>query len=224
MSGEIKRPLKDIQNTINEFMLILEGLTTKSEIAGSIRRKKELIGDVDIVVIAKPGLDDALTSILTGTSGINGTWQIIGTFKDIKVNVLKSTEKTWGAAMLHTTGSLEFNVVLRAHAKNRGMRLNQHGLFEGETCVSSETEEGILDYLGFEYVPPEARGDTQLRSKFAEGMEKVFNSKGEFYLVGKSNGKWKCSCKGFMFRKHCRHIDIAIDRISKQDSPKEAYK
>ena len=130
--------------------------------AGSLRRMRETIGDIDILVTAKnssvaidhfvkmPGVSKIMAKGSTKASIIFGDMQI-------DLRVLKDRE--YGSALLYFTGSKDHNVGLRKVAIAKGMKLSEYGLFRGTKLVASRTEEEIYKALGLRYIEPEMRKD-----------------------------------------------------------------
>jgi DNA polymerase (family 10) len=111
--------------------------------AGSLRRMKDTIGDIDIADVIAAG--DKKTSIRT-TSGIQVDLRVV-------------PAESWGAAMQYFTGSKEHNVAIREMAVKKGWKLSEYGLFEGERVIAAESEEDIYAALGMRFVPPPMRED-----------------------------------------------------------------
>jgi DNA polymerase (family 10) len=147
-------------NSLKQYLL-KTGLVIRCEIAGSIRRKKEIVKDIDILattndpqklmeifveydktrdVIAK---GDTKTSI-TLESGIN-----------TDLRVVKDEEYPY--ALHHFTGSKEHNTAMRHRAKRMGIKMNEYGLFKGDTLIKCHDEEEIFRKLNLSYIPPEIR-------------------------------------------------------------------
>jgi DNA polymerase (family X) len=136
----------------------------KVEAAGSLRRGRDTIGDLDILVTG-PQAAETLKLI---TSHIK-VQEILGqggnkasvTFglDRLQVDVRALPHESFGAAMQYFTGSKEHNVALRTVAVKQGLTLNEYGLFtiEGNQRVAGETEEEIYQRLGYQWVPPELR-------------------------------------------------------------------
>ena len=133
------------------------------DIAGSLRRMKETIGDVDILALSNhpnevmdyftqyPDVDRVLLKGVTKTSVmLNDNLQV-----DLRV----VKKESYGAALQYFTGSKEHNVSMRSLAIKKGYKLNEYGLFDKETeeYVVGETEEEIYHKLGLEYIEPELR-------------------------------------------------------------------
>lgn len=132
--------------------------------AGSVRRGKETVGDVDLLVC---GGDPAevlgrfvkhprVTEVLA--HGGNKASAKVG-LEGLQVDVRVLPRASYGAAMQYFTGSKVHNVALRTRAIKQGLTLNEYGLFkiEGEERVAGETEEEIYRALGLDWVPPEMR-------------------------------------------------------------------
>ncbi len=134
------------------------------EAAGSLRRGRETIGDLDLLVTG-PNATAALEHIVHHPKsqevlGLGGNKASV-TFgvERLQVDVRALPHESFGAAMQYFTGSKEHNVNLRTQAIKQGLTLNEYGLFtlEGNKRVAGETEEGIYQKLGYAWIPPEMR-------------------------------------------------------------------
>ena len=132
--------------------------------AGSLRRGKETVGDVDILV-AGPRAKEALEVFITNPRVVEvlgrGEGKASARFgmEGVQVDVRAVPLESYGAAMQYFTGSKEHNVALRQRALKLGLTLNEYGLFRLETNerVAGETEAGIYESLGLAFIPPEMR-------------------------------------------------------------------
>lgn len=133
------------------------------EICGSIRRRKEVIRDMDILVAG--GDREALSLAFTTLTGIEEIY-LTGDTKtsvrlisgiDADLRIVEPQEFPF--ALMYFTGSKEHNVRLRGIAKKRNLKLNEYGLFHGANPVSADSEEHIYHRLGLDYVAPELRED-----------------------------------------------------------------
>jgi DNA polymerase (family 10) len=129
--------------------------------AGSLRRGRETVGDLDLLVT---GRDPASTAHhfanFPGIAAIlaKGEDKVSVKLKnDLQVDVRLLERSAYGAALQYFTGSKEHNVALRDRAKRHGWKLNEYGLFEGEKILTSRTEEEIYAKLGLPWIPPELR-------------------------------------------------------------------
>ena len=132
-------------------------------IAGSLRRMKETIGDVDILAssnhpnivmeyfIKYPNVDRVLLKGSTKTSVI--------LHDNLQVDLRVVKKESFGSALQYFTGSKEHNVAMRSLAIKKGFKLNEYGLFdkETETYIAGKTEEEIYNKLGLDYIEPELR-------------------------------------------------------------------
>ena len=134
------------------------------EAAGSLRRGRETIGDLDILVTGA-GAGAALGLIVAHPKtqellgqGANKASVSYG-LERLQVDVRALPHESFGAAMQYFTGSKEHNVVLRTNAIKQGLTLNEYGLFtlESNERVGGETENEIYQRLGYAWVPPELR-------------------------------------------------------------------
>jgi DNA polymerase (family X) len=149
---------------IVERMRELPGVT-HAEIAGSLRRFSETIGDVDIVVAAANAgpVMDALVSlpVVERVLGRGDSKTSVVTHRGTQVDLRVVDQKQLGAALLYFTGSKGHNIKLRQLALGRGLTLNEYALseIEGGRVVASETEAEIYAALGLPWIPPMLRED-----------------------------------------------------------------
>lgn len=138
-----------------------QGGVVKAELAGSIRRQEETIGDLDFLVVSKNpektikwfcGQKNVRKVVASGTTKASVVLDI-GMNADLRVLPLNQ----WGSAMQYFTGSKEHNVSIRQLAINKGYKLSEYGLFKKDKCVASKTESSIYKKLGLSYIPPELR-------------------------------------------------------------------
>ncbi len=134
-------------------------------VAGSLRRGKETIGDIDILVggdrpsevmdafVSYPEVHEVLMRGPTKSSVILE--------RGLQVDLRAVEAKSYGAALQYFTGSKEHNVSLRRIAAEKGFKLNEYGLFERDSgkLVAGGTEEEVYGALGLGYIPPELRED-----------------------------------------------------------------
>jgi len=132
--------------------------------AGSLRRGKETVGDLDLLV-AGPGAQQALEKFPAHpgirevlAQGPNKASARIG-IEGLQVDVRAVPLESYGAAMQYFTGSKEHNIALRSRAQRMGLTLNEYGLFrvEDDRRVAGATEEEIYAALGLDWIAPELR-------------------------------------------------------------------
>lgn len=129
--------------------------------AGSLRRGRETVGDLDLLVTGHnhagiadhfaryPGIAQLLAK---GEDKVS-----IKLGNDLQVDVRLLERESYGAALQYFTGSKEHNVALRERAKKHGWKLNEYGLFQGEEALARQTEEEIYAKLDLPWIPPELR-------------------------------------------------------------------
>lgn len=143
---------------------ILPGVTSTS-VAGSIRRMKETVGDIDVLVAAEdgPAVMSAVHAlpIVTGVIASGPTKTSVMTTSGRQADVRVVSPEVWGAALQYFTGSAEHNVHLREIAKARGLKVSEYGVFrveDGERLAAASEAE-VYAALGMALVPPEVRED-----------------------------------------------------------------
>jgi DNA polymerase (family 10) len=133
------------------------------EVAGSYRRRKETVGDIDILAISPDGRE--VIDHFTRYAGVREVMMqgetrstvILGSGLQVDLRVVP--RKNYGAALLYFTGSKPHNLHLRMMAIERGWKNNEYGLFNGDKTVACETEEDMYRALGLPWIPPELRED-----------------------------------------------------------------
>ncbi len=145
-----------------ELVDALTPLTERCSYAGSLRRWRETIGDIDILaattepapVVAR-FIEHATEVVVSGP-----TKTTIRTASGLSADLRVIEPDVWGAAQQYFTGSQAHNVAVRALAVRGGMKLSEYGLFRGEELIVSRTEEEVYAALGMQWVPPPMREDT----------------------------------------------------------------
>lgn len=133
-------------------------------VAGSYRRWKETVGDLDILVTAAADskvsdafiAHEAVERVLShGETRASVVLRHTGLQVDLRVVPAES----FGAALHYFTGSRAHNIALRRMARDQGLKVNEYGLFQGEECLAGETEESLYGYFGMPWITPELRED-----------------------------------------------------------------
>jgi DNA polymerase (family 10) len=133
----------------------------QAELAGSFRRRKETVGDLDLLVTGGDAeqvmkaftTHDTVADVL----GHGDTKSSVRLNNGLQVDLRVVPEESFGAAMMYFTGSKEHNIELRKLAIEKGWSLNEYGLTKGEKTIAARTEEEVYRALGLAYVPPELR-------------------------------------------------------------------
>ena len=131
--------------------------------AGSLRRARETVGDIDLLATATDGA--AVARYFTAYPEIGeireaGETRVSVLLKSgLQVDLRVVPPQSYGAALLYFTGSKAHNIRLRNLAIDRGLKLNEYGLFRGRGAVASQTEESVYAALGLPWIPAELRED-----------------------------------------------------------------
>jgi len=130
-------------------------------IAGSYRRQKETVGDLDILVTAKDGAAVIARFVRYDEVGdivSKGTTRSTVILKSgFQVDLRVVPEVSYGAALFYFTGSRAHNIELRKQAIKHGWKLNEYGLFEGDRRIAGKTEQEIYDKLALPFIAPQLR-------------------------------------------------------------------
>ncbi|TSC96118.1 MAG: DNA polymerase (family X) [Parcubacteria group bacterium Athens1014_26] len=161
--------LGHIINKINEIESRLKKIEGVKKViaAGSVRRRKETVGDADILVAIDEkkykSAADKITNffismpevVRVSARGITKSSVKLENGLDVDLRIVP--KKSYGAALSYFTGSKDHNVALREIAVKKGWKLNEYGLFAGENMIAGKTEEEIYQKLGMDYIDPELR-------------------------------------------------------------------
>jgi DNA polymerase (family 10) len=132
-------------------------------VAGSFRRRRETVGDLDIVATARQPakIGDRLVEYdnVAEVSAHGPTRTTVILRSGVQVDLRVVPAPSFGAALLYFTGSKAHNIALRSLANERGWKLNEYGLFEGSRRIAGATEAEIYKKLGLAFVAPELRED-----------------------------------------------------------------
>lgn len=160
--------LGDIEDDVEQLLKLLRGIkgAIHVEPAGSFRRRKETVGDVDILIAVKKASEKLAKDIADGIRKLpivervvaEGETRIAFDLKSkLRVDIRVISEQQWGSALMYFTGSKEHNITLRRRAIDRGLKLSEYGLFKGEKIIASKTEEEIYKKLDLPYIEPVKR-------------------------------------------------------------------
>jgi DNA polymerase (family 10) len=159
-------PLGTVLDLARDIEARLAGLrgVQRAAMAGSIRRRKDTVGDLDFLVVARA--PEQVMKFFVGLPevahvyGTGPTKTLVRLRSGIDADLRVVPAASWGAALNYFTGSKDHNVTLRRIAIEKGYKLNEYGLFKGERAVAGRTEEELYAALGLADVPPELRENT----------------------------------------------------------------
>jgi len=135
----------------------------KAIVAGSLRRRKKTIGDIDIVVSAKPTTGKKIIEFFVSMPEVSEVFAKGTTKASVKLksgldaDLRVIPEESYGAALHYFTGPKDHNIALRRLALKKGYKLNEYGLFKDKKQIAGRTEESIYKALGLDYIDPEKR-------------------------------------------------------------------
>lgn len=154
--GFIMPQIRDIESRLKELPQV-----KKISLAGSIRRRKETVGDADILIISdnpKPVMDFFVSLPEVAKIFAHGeTKSAVKLKSGLDVDLRVVPENSYGSALNYFTGSKDHNVELRRIAIKKGCKLNEYGLFRGKKKIAGRTEEELYKALGLEYMESEIR-------------------------------------------------------------------
>ncbi len=212
---------------LRTFLAAVPGVI-QVNVAGSYRRMRETVGDLDIVIAATPA-----NAVMQRFTSYDEIAEILGAGPTRASVILKCgmqvdlrvvAEESYGAALHYFTGSKSHNIAVRQIAQKHGLKINEYGVFRGTTRIAGESEESVYRAVGLSYVPPELRenrgeiemarrgplprlvelsdlrGDLHVHTKATDGH----NTLREMALAAKSYG-WEY----IAITDHSRHITVA---------------
>ncbi len=145
-------------------MLLASPIIQECDLGGSLRRRKEVVKDIDIVASTAESakLMDYYTSLPQVSEVVSRgeTKSTVRLRSGINMDLRVVDIKEFPYALNHFTGSKEHNTAIRHRAKAMGIKVNEYGLFRGDELIPCTSEEEIYRELGLEYIPPELRENT----------------------------------------------------------------
>jgi len=156
-------PLGEVLPFVEEIRARIAGVAGVKHaiIAGSIRRRCDTVGDADVLVVSRtPGRVMQLVVEMPEVIHVHGSGETktsvrLHTGMDLDVRVVP--DKSLGAALNYFTGNKLHNVELRRRAQERGLKLNEYGIFRGDRQIAGRTEEDVYAALDLPWIPPELR-------------------------------------------------------------------
>jgi DNA polymerase (family 10) len=145
---------------------LMEGIRSAApveriEVAGSLRRARETVGDLDLLVISADAeaVFDAVSHLPQVASVVlrGGTKETVLLTTGLQVDVRVLAPSSFGAALQYFTGSKDHNVRLRSLARDRGLKINEYAVYRGEEVVAGVQEADVYGALGLAWIPPELR-------------------------------------------------------------------
>lgn len=144
------------------FLQVIPGVQ-QVVVAGSFRRMRETVGDLDILVTAAK--DSPVMQRFTAYDEIAEVFSAGDTRASVllkcglQVDLRVVAQQSYGAALNYFTGSKAHNIALRRIAQQRGLKINEYGVFRGAQRIAGDSEESVYRAVGLPYIPPELRED-----------------------------------------------------------------
>ena len=185
---------EDLVGPLVERLRAVDGVRAV-EVAGSYRRRRDTVGDLDLVVSASrnaPGVMDALVghedvAEVLAKGSTRGTVRLRN---GVQVDLRVVNPASFGAALYYFTGSKAHNIAVRKLAIARGLKLNEYGLFKGDRSVGGRTEQDVFDAVGLPFIPPELREDRgeieAARKKRLPALVEVTDIRGDLHCHTKA--------------------------------------
>lgn len=154
--GEILPRVKEIIDKLKTLKDV-----DQISVAGSVRRMKETIGDVDILITAKD--PKSVMDFFVSLPGVVKIWMKGTTKSSVKVrqgfdvDLRVVQKKSYGSALQYFTGSKEHNIITRRLAMGKGLKLNEYGVFKGKRMIAGWDEKGVYSSMGLPLIEPELR-------------------------------------------------------------------
>ncbi len=148
--------------TLRAFLQAVPGVLQVT-VAGSFRRMRETVGDLDILVTAAPG--SAVMQRFTAYDEVAEVYSAGETRASIllkcglQVDLRVVAQESYGAALHYFTGSKAHNIAIRRAAQQLGLKVNEYGVFRGARRIAGDSEESVYRAIGLPYIPPELRED-----------------------------------------------------------------
>ncbi len=158
-------PLADAEAYIRPIVERLQGVSgvARVDVAGSFRRRKETVGDADILVVSKGGAAVAKAFLafpeVKQTLAAGETRCSVVLDSGIQVDLRAVPGASYGSALQYFTGSKAHSIALRRLGVKRHLKINEYGVFRGRKRIAGRTEAELYATLGLPWIPPELRED-----------------------------------------------------------------
>jgi DNA polymerase (family 10) len=176
-----------IQEILPTARNVLEKLKSLKEVdqislAGSVRRRKETIGDVDILVVSKKPAK--VMDFFVKLEGVEKIWGKGGTKASIRmregfdIDLRVVPKESYGSALQYFTGNKDHNIITRKIAIEKGLKLSEYGIFKGKKMIAGKTEEDVYKAIGLPYIEPELReNEGEIEAALKNELPKIIGYK-----------------------------------------------
>ena len=173
--------VEDVAEDLREYLLNFKGVEIV-EIAGSYRRRKETVGDLDILVVAEdymkvseyfvkyPRVKEIHSAGLTRST--------VFLDNDLQIDLRAVSRESYGAALHYFTGSKAHNIEIRKIAIEKDMKVNEYGVYKNDKKIAGKTEEEVYKAVGLCYMEPELRENRgEIEACFSKSLPKLVELK-----------------------------------------------
>lgn len=156
-------PLAEVEPIAQDFVARVRALpgVSRAEAAGSYRRRRESVGDLDVLACAEDGRATVAAFVkfprVVTVLAEGDTRGSVNLDNGLQVDIRVVAADCYGAALLYFTGSKGHGIELRSAAIKKGWKVNEYGLWDGDKMLAGATEESMYEALGMPYLPPEQR-------------------------------------------------------------------
>ena len=164
-ASSVRSTIEEIYPLAERIVAVLREVpgTAAVEVAGSFRRRRETVGDLDLLVTSSAAekVFDTFSALpeVKQVRLRGGTKETVVLDHGLQVDLRVVEPAAFGAALQYFTGSKDHNVHLRTIARDRGLKINEYGVFRGEERIGGRTEPEVYATLGLPWIPPELRED-----------------------------------------------------------------
>jgi DNA polymerase (family 10) len=188
---------EDFAEPLLEYLKRSKGVV-QATIAGSYRRRKDTVGDLDIVVAAHAGSDVMQRFIsydeVDEVAAHGETRATVVLRSGLQIDLRVVPTESYGAALHYFTGSKAHNIAIRKLGLERGLKINEYGVFRGTKRVAGDTEQSVYDQVHLPFIAPELREDRgEIAAAAAHKLPKLVDLKdirGDLHVhTNESDGK-----------------------------------
>ena len=217
--------VEDIVEDLRKYLLKFPGVEIV-EIAGSYRRKKETVGDLDILVVAKDYMKVSEYFIkypkIKEVHSAGLTRSTVFLDNDLQIDLRAVSDESYGAALHYFTGSKSHNIEIRKIAIDKGMKVNEYGVYKNNKKIAGKSEEEVYRAVGLCFIEPELRENRgEIEACFKNSLPELVeldNIKGDLNIVeGLIDEAVKMGYKYVGVNKNIKRDDIKVYKILEVD-------
>ncbi|WP_035003084.1 helix-hairpin-helix domain-containing protein [Lebetimonas sp. JH292] len=225
--------VEEVAEEIRKYLLDFPGVEIV-DIAGSYRRRKETVGDLDILVIA----DDYMkvSEYFTNYKRVKEVYSkgltrsTVFLDNSLQIDLRAVTKESYGSALHYFTGSKAHNIAIRKMAIDMGLKVNEYGIYKGTKRIAGKSEEEVYETMGLRYIEPELRENRgEIEAAKNNNLPKLVREddiKGDLKVYFNKNIKEiidEAEKKGYEFLGICTKNIEDLEKIKKLKSKLKIY-